>query len=71
MPKAPPERGDDKSVDFQIAFERLPIAEWLPVSWKEHVEGEASGRIEWRGPNPKLEKSEGESDLARGRRTRR
>ena len=55
--------GEDKSVDFQIAFERLPLAEWLPVSWKEHVEGEASGKIAWRGPNPKLEKSEGKATL--------
>ncbi len=52
---------DDKSVDFKIAFERLPIAEWLPASWKEHIAGAASGRIEWRGPNPKLEQSEGEA----------
>ena len=52
---------DDKSVDFKIAFDRLPLAEWLPASWEGHLAGSASGKIAWRGPNPKLVDSEGEA----------
>jgi hypothetical protein len=54
---------DDKRVDFKITLDRLPIAEWLPVSWNEHVSGRASGKVAWRGQNPKLENSEGEAHL--------
>jgi hypothetical protein len=52
---------DDKRVDFKITLDRLPIAEWLPASWSEHVSGRASGKVAWRGQNPKLENSEGEA----------
>ncbi len=47
--------GEDKSVDFKVKFDRLPIREWLPVSWKEHVAGNAAGNVHWRGTNLKLE----------------
>ncbi len=47
--------GEDKSVDFKVKFDQLPIREWLPASWKEHIAGEAAGNIHWRGKNPKLE----------------
>lgn len=45
---------DDKSVDFKVNFEQLPIHEWLPTSWHEHVEGAAAGEVRWRGKNPKM-----------------
>ncbi|MGH7936357.1 MAG: hypothetical protein ACREF8_05050, partial [Chthoniobacterales bacterium] len=45
---------DDKSVDFKINFEQLPIREWLPTSWHEHVAGAAAGEMHWRGPDPKM-----------------
>ena len=54
---------EDKSADFKIALDRVPIAEWLPGSWSEHVSGEASAKIAWRGQNPKLEGSEGEASF--------
>lgn len=54
---------DDKSVDFRIDLEHLPIAEWLPTSWREHVEGEMTGQIAWRGKDQKLEHAEGEAKL--------
>jgi hypothetical protein len=54
---------DDKSVDFKIDLEQLPIAEWMPATWREHVSGEASGKIAWRGKDPKLENAEGEASL--------
>ena len=47
--------GEDKSVDFKVRFDKLPIREWLPASWKDHVAGAATGNVHWRGKNPKLE----------------
>ncbi len=47
--------GDDKSVDFKMRFDSLPIREWLPAGWKNHVAGAAAGDVHWRGKNPKLE----------------
>ena len=54
---------EDRSVDFNFNFERIPIEEWLPKPWREHVRGNASGKISWRGKNPKLESSTGEATL--------
>ena len=45
---------DDKSVDFKMKFEKLPIREWLPAGWKS-VAGAAAGEVHWKGKNPKLE----------------
>jgi hypothetical protein len=47
--------GDDKSVDFKVSFDKLPIREWLSASWKNHVAGAAAGDVHWKGKNPKLE----------------
>jgi hypothetical protein len=47
--------GEDKKVDFKVSFDKLPVREWLPVSWKHHVAGAAAGDVHWRGENPKLE----------------
>ena len=55
--------GEDRSVDFNFNFERIPVEEWLPRQWREHVRGTASGKILWRGKNPKLESSTGEAKL--------
>lgn len=46
---------EDRSVDFKMTFDNLPIREWLPASWKDHVAGAAGGNAHWSGPNPKLE----------------
>ncbi len=54
---------DDKSVDFKISFEHLPIAEWLPADWGKRIEGEAFGKIAWRGDDLKLDRAEGEATL--------
>jgi hypothetical protein len=48
---------EDKSVDFKLRFDKLPVREWLPVSWREHVGGAAKGSVHWKGKNPKLEAS--------------
>lgn len=45
---------DNKSVDFKVNFEQLPIREWLPTSWHEHVAGAAAGEVRWRGKDPKM-----------------
>src|SRR5438105_14049455 len=55
--------GEDRSVDFNFYFEHIPIEEWLPKGWREHVRGNASGKISWRGKDPKLENSTGEAML--------
>jgi hypothetical protein len=55
--------GEDRSVNFNFSFEHLPVEEWLPKQWREHVRGKASGKILWRGKNPKLENSIGEATL--------
>ncbi|HWM26432.1 MAG TPA: hypothetical protein VNP98_16570 [Chthoniobacterales bacterium] len=55
--------GEDKSVDFKVKFDQLPIREWLPASWREHVAGEAGGNIHWRGKNPKLESASVQGSL--------
>jgi hypothetical protein len=54
---------EDRSVDFNFNLERIPVEEWLPRQWRDHVRGEASGKIRWRGKNPKLESSTGEATL--------
>lgn len=46
---------EDKSVDFKLKFDQLPLREWLPASWKDHVAGAVVGEVHWRGKNPKLE----------------
>ena len=55
--------GEDKSVDFKVRFEKLPIREWLPASWKNHVAGAAAGEVHWKGKNPKLETASVEGSL--------
>lgn len=45
---------DDKSVDFKLSFGQLPVRQWLPTSWHEHVTGAAAGEVHWRGPDPKI-----------------
>ena len=48
---------EDKSVRFKVKFEKLPVREWLPASWREHVNGFAVGDLDWSGEKPKLETS--------------
>lgn len=55
--------GEDKSVDLEINFERLPIGPWLPTSWKGKFSGDAFGRVRWTGKDPKLESSSGDGAL--------
>jgi hypothetical protein len=54
---------EDKSVDFKVNFERVPIVDWLPPGWKDHFSGTASGTIHWTGKNPKLESASGQGSL--------
>jgi len=49
--------GKDKSVDFNVSFDRLPIGGWLPSKWKEHFAGSGAGAVHWTGKDPKLESS--------------
>jgi hypothetical protein len=61
--------GEDKSVDFKINFDKLPVEEWLPATWREHVSGAASGQLHWTGKTPKGENSsvQGSLQLRNGR----
>lgn len=54
---------EDKSVDFKINLDGMPLNEWLPNEWREHVEGEAICNIHWTGKNTKFEASQGEAAL--------
>lgn len=49
---------EDRSVDFKLSFGQLPVRDWLPVSWKGNVAGQASGEMHWRGRNPKLDSAQ-------------
>jgi hypothetical protein len=49
---------EDKSVNFKLKFGKLPVREWLPASWRDHVSGLAAGEVHWSGKNPKLEMSQ-------------
>jgi len=54
---------DDKSVDCRIKFDKLPIREWVPESWRQHVEGAAQGNAHWTGKDWKLEHAEVQGSL--------
>ncbi|PYJ28138.1 MAG: hypothetical protein DMF24_08035 [Verrucomicrobia bacterium] len=55
--------GKDRSVDLRANFNQVPIRAWLPVEWKKHFNGSASGDFHWAGKDPKLESSSGEGSL--------
>lgn len=54
---------EDKSVDFKVNFEKLPLREWMPASWRDSISGSAAGNVHWRGTNPKLESSQVNASL--------
>ena len=54
---------EDKSVKFKVKFEKLPVGEWLPASWHDHVSGLADGNVRWSGEKPKLETSQVQAAL--------
>jgi len=54
---------EDRSVNFNFSFDRVPVEQWMPKPWQDHVRGKASGKILWRGKNPKLESCTGEATL--------
>jgi hypothetical protein len=54
---------DDRHIDFKFEIDRMPVADWLPDTWAQHVNGVASGKVLWRGENPKLESAMGEANL--------
>ena len=54
---------EDKSVDFKVKFGKVPVRDWLPKSWDEHVNGLAAGDVRWHGKNPKLEQSQLQGSL--------
>jgi hypothetical protein len=55
--------GQDKSIDVKANFNLVPIRQWLPDKWKEHLGGSGFGAVHWVGKNPKLENSSGEGSL--------
>jgi hypothetical protein len=54
---------DDKSVDFKINLDRMPLEQLLPNEWSRHIKGGVTGKVHWEGENPKLEKSRGDLGL--------
>ena len=55
--------GKDKSIDFKVSLDRVPIRMWLPARWKRHLSGSAFGNVHWTGKDPKLESSTGEGSV--------
>jgi hypothetical protein len=54
---------EDKRIDGELAFERIPVASWIPKSWDGRFHGQAKGRVRWEGESAKLETSRGEGDV--------
>jgi hypothetical protein len=54
---------DDKSVDFTINLDRMPLEQLLPNEWNRHIKGEVTSQVHWQGENPRLEKSGGDIAL--------
>jgi hypothetical protein len=48
---------EEKSVDLKIDIDRVPVREWLPATWQEHVSGKLAGNVHWTGKSPKAEAS--------------
>ena len=61
--KEEPEAREDKSVDFKIDMEQVPIGDWVPDNWREHVSGNATAKIHWTGKDPKMASSGGDATL--------
>ena len=57
---------ENKSVNFKVQFDKMPLREWLPASWREHCSGVAAGEVHWKGSQPKLETSEVRASLRIG-----
>src|SRR5207247_2630158 len=55
--------GEDRSVNLNLSFDRVPIAAWLPRNWKEHCSGTAFGKAHWTGKDARLESSIGDGSL--------
>ena len=45
---------EDKSVDFKLQWNKLPVRPWLPANWKGEVAGAATGDLRWKGDDLKL-----------------
>jgi hypothetical protein len=54
---------EDKSIDFRVKFEKVPVRDWLPSTWHDHIEGFGAGDVHWSGQNPKLESSQVRANL--------
>ena len=50
---------EDKSINADMKFTKMPVAPWAPESWRGHFAGVASGDVHWSGKNTKLESSSG------------
>jgi len=55
---------EDKSVDAELGFDKVPIRPWFTGSWKRYFAGTASGKLHWKGKDTKLETSTGEGAIS-------
>lgn len=53
--KGEAETRDDKAIDFEIKWDRLPLRAWLPEKWPGAYRGTAEGELRWTGRDFKLE----------------
>lgn len=59
----------EKRVDLKMKWDKLPLREWVPATWKSHVGGAVAGDLHWTGRDLKLEtaKMRGTLQVHRGR----
>ncbi len=54
---------EDKSVNFNVRADHMPVQDWVPNEWSDHVAGEVAATIHWQGEDTKLEKSRGKASF--------
>lgn len=54
---------EDKSMQVKMQVDGVLIGPWIPTSWGDQVKGRASGHITGRGPDQKIETTEGKGEL--------
>lgn len=53
----------DQAVDASLAFAELPLVDWTPPSWHDHLTGTASGQAEVKGSGLSIDGTSGDGTL--------
>ena len=52
---------EDKSIDVKVDADRLPLVDWVPGDWRNHISGLVTAQIHWTGKDPKLQSAAGDA----------